>query len=493
MKQKQALKKSILTAGVVLGATAWGSSWQTAQADVAPSTKTTARYDANSQNDLTQAQVALKQAQDKVDEASKTVTDAQTAQTNAQTAAQTAQSEYVIAHQAAQAQMPSAADQAKALNGTTIDIKNATLDMFNNQSSDPSANVKNQIGEANVTENWQWNPVTNKYDLDPTLANALTVRTTPADEATPIDITNLSFNQQQTIANFVGALINQLRDRFGLHGWVYNDITLKQALAIVNHAYNEPNWNVNIKGHNIPEPDKTGSNVFDVVTYNDGEKTDSVQADMEAVGLISADAKQPDVVTKIVKTMGDLKRAATVAVWDMLFNDAHANNSHARALLNGSDQYMGVAVDKYGALHIYGLVPSYWQKVSDTQSELASANKALETGKLNLSQAQAELQTAQSRYNQVKLRASLVATVDQNDQATASKSQLQGVTVKTAANPTQVTKRAQGDSPLLTTSKTVVKDRSLPQTGNLNSTLLASFGMLLSALGLGLGLKKRRA
>ncbi|MDF9444637.1 hypothetical protein P5Z58_05735, partial [Limosilactobacillus mucosae] len=92
--------------------------------------------------------------------ASAAVNSASAVQNSAASAANAAQSNYAIASAAAQSQMPSSAEQAATLNGSTIDIKNANLSMFDNSSSDASANVKNQIGEDNVTENWHFNQAT---------------------------------------------------------------------------------------------------------------------------------------------------------------------------------------------------------------------------------------------------------------------------------------------------------------------------------------------
>ena len=51
-----------------------------------------------------------------------------------------------------------------------------------------------------------------------------------------LTLTKLTQAQQSEISDYVAALINQIRAKFGLTAWIYNDMTLAQALAIVNYA-----------------------------------------------------------------------------------------------------------------------------------------------------------------------------------------------------------------------------------------------------------------
>lgn len=423
--KNQHLKQSVLTAGVIAGAAFFGGGWQEAHADTVKNSTaqitTTNPNAATSTTDaqcaVASAQAAVSQAQQKVDSASAAVASASAAvnsataaQSSAASAASVAQSNYAIASAVAQSQMPSSAEQAAALNGSTIDIKNANLNMFDNSSSDASANVKNQIGEVNVTENWHFNQATQKYEMDPSLKDALTVVPTLDDESMTLDPTKLTLAQQSEISNYVAALINQIRTRFGLTAWIYNDMTLTQALAIVNYAYNSQNWNTSVKLQEIiaqnkaieaknktakpaeqePLIDRTDAHdldkLFDNVEYQYNGTSDKVKASWENIGIISE--KNPNIASTLIKTMGDLKRVATVSIWDMLFNDAHSQNSHARMLLSTNTEYVGAAIDNYGVLHIYGLIPSALQKVNETQTALANANKDVETQKENLSRAE---------------------------------------------------------------------------------------------------------
>lgn len=548
--QNKHLKQSVLTAGVIAGAAVFGGGWQDAHADTVNNTtvQTTATNSTNSttstadaQSAVASAQAAVSQAQQSVNSASAAVASASAAQSSAANAASAAQSNYAIASSAAQAQMPSSAEQAAALNGSTIDTKNATLDMFDNTSSDSSANVKNQIGEQDVTENWQVSSKGSK--MDPSLKNALTVIPTAADEIMTIDPTNLTAAQQSEIANYVAALINQIRVKFGLTAWIYNDMTLAQALAIVQHAYNDANWNISVKLAEIiaknqaieaknknSQPDEQEtlidivnahdlSKVFDTVDYQYNGSTDKVTASWENVGIISNN--DPNIASTLVKTMGDLKRVATVSIWDMLFNDAHSQNSHARMLLGTDTQYVGVAMDKYGVLHIYGLIPSALQAVNDTQTKLADANKDLESQKQNLSKAQDDLNAAKDALTQAEQHLNLLMAIEavakdstqtsdsaqstdtaqSSTKSTKSKksNNLKDVTVKATTQPTKTSQSRHGDSQLLTTSNAIttadqsIFQRLLPQTGNHNSFGLTVLGMLMGMLSFGfLGLRKRR-
>ena len=519
--KNQHLKQSVLTAGVIAGAAFFGGGWQEAHADTVKNSTaqitTTNPNAATSTTDaqcaVASAQAAVSQAQQKVDSASAAVASASAAvnsataaQSSAASAASVAQSNYAIASAVAQSQMPSSAEQAAALNGSTIDIKNANLNMFDNSSSDASANVKNQIGEVNVTENWHFNQ---KYEMDPSLKDALTVVPTLDDESMTLDPTKLTQAQQSEISDYVAALINQIRAKFGLTAWIYNDMTLAQALAIVNYAYNDPKWNTNItRDHNREL-------VFNIVKYQSGESVDSVKADWENIGLMSANKNQPNVISKIVKTMGDLKRAATVSIWDMLFNDAHSQNSHARMLLSTNTEYVGAAMDNYGVLHIYGLIPSAMQKVNETQTALANANKDVETQKGNLSNAEKELNDAVDALNKAHLLMAIEAVAkdanqtsssqsnDSNTKTSSSKSNkqssLKDVTVKATSEPTKVSQAKHGDSQLLSTSNAIttaepsIFERLLPQTGNRNGLGMTILGMLMGMMSFGfLGLRKRR-
>lgn len=529
--KNQHLKQSVLTAGVIAGAAFFGGGWQEAHADTVNNSTaqiiTTNPNAATSTTDaqcaVASAQAAVSQAQQKVDSASAAVASASAAvnsataaQSSAASAASVAQSNYAIASAVAQSQMPSSAEQAAALNGSTIDIKNANLSMFDNPSSDASANVKNQIGETNVTENWHLNPATQRYEMDPSLKDALTVVPTLDDENMTLDPTKLTLAQQSEISNYVAALINQIRAKFGLTAWIYNDMTLAQALAIVNYAYNSQNWNTNVtRDHNREL-------VFKTVNYQYGEGIDSVKADWENIGLMSANEKQPNVISRIVKTMGDLKRVATVSIWDMLFNDAHSQNSHARMLLSTNTEYVGVAMDNYGVLHIYGLIPSALQKVNETQTALADANKDVETQKDKLSDAEKKLNKAQDSLNKAQdalEKANLLMAIEavakdanqaSSSQSTASstktsnsksnkQSSLKDVTVKATSEPTKVSQSKHGDSQLLSTSNAIttaepsIFERLLPQTGNRNGLGMTILGMLMGMLSFGfLGLRKRR-
>lgn len=529
--KNQHLKQSVLTAGVIAGAAFFGGGWQEAHADAVKNSTaqitTTNPNAATSTTDaqcaVASAQAAVSQAQQKVNSASAAVAAASAAvnsaaavQSSAVSAANAAQSNYAIASAAAQSQMPSSAEQAAALNGSTIDTKNANLSMFDNSSSDESANVKNQIGEVNVTENWHFNQATQKYEMDPSLKDALTVVPTLDDESMTLDPTKLTQAQQSEISDYVAALINQIRAKFGLTAWIYNDMTLAQALAIVNYAYNSQNWNTNVtRDHNREL-------VFKTVNYQYGEGIDSVKADWENIGLMSANEKQPNVISRIVKTMGDLKRVATVSIWDMLFNDAHSQNSHARMLLSTNTEYVGVAMDNYGVLHIYGLIPSALQKVNETQTALANANKDVETQKGNLSNAEKELNDAvdalnkaQDTLEQANLLMAIEAVAKDADQTSSSQStgsntktsnsksnkqsSLKDVTVKATSEPTKVSQAKHGDSQLLSTSNAIttaepsIFEQLLPQTGNRNGLSMTIMGMLMGMLSFGfLGLRKRR-
>lgn len=526
--ENQHLKQSVLTAGVIAGAAVFGGGWQEAHADTVKNSTaqiTTANPNTtvsttDAQCAVASAQAAVSQAQQRVNSASAAVASASAAQSSAADAASAAQSNYAIASSAAQAQMPSIAEQAATLNGSTIDIKNANLSMFDNSSSDASANVKNQIDEANVTENWHFNQATQKYEMDPSLKDALTVVPTLDDESMTLDPTKLTLAQQSEINNYVAALINQIRAKFGLTAWIYNDMTLAQALAIVQHAYNDADWNINI------ERDHNRKLVSDTVSYQNGENTDTVRADWENIGLMSADEKRPAIVKQIVKTMGDLKRAATVSIWDMLFNDAHSQNNHARMLLGTSTEYVGVAMDNYGVLHIYGLIPSALQsalqKVNETQTALANANKDVETQKGNLSNAEKELNDAVDGLNKAQdalEKANLLMAIEavakdttqtsssqdanSSTKMSTSKSQkqnsLKDVTVKATSEPTKVSQAKHGNSQLLSTSNAIttaepsILERLLPQTGNRNGFGMTILGMLMGMLSFGfLGLRKRR-
>lgn len=517
------LKQSVLTAGVIAGAAVFGGGWQEAHADtvnnstaqIMTANPNTTVSTTDAQCAVASAQAAVSQAQQRVNSASAAVVSASAAvnsasavQNSAASAANAAQSNYAIASAAAQSQMPSSAEQAATLNGSTIDIKNANLSMFDNSSSDASANVKNQIGEDNVTENWHFNQATQKYEMDPSLKDALTVVPTLDDESMTLDPTKLTLAQQSEINNYVAALINQIRAKFGLTAWIYNDMTLAQALAIVNYAYNDPKWNTNItRDHNREM-------VFNTVNYEYGEGIDSVKADWENIGLMSANEKQPDVISRIVKTMGDLKQATTVSIWDMLFNDAHSQNSHARMLLSTNTEYVGVAMDNYGVLHIYGLIPSALQKVNETQTALANANKDVETQKGNLSNAEKELNDAVDALEKANLLMAIEAVAKDTTQTSSSqdansstktstsKSQkqnsLKDVTVKATSEPTKVSQAKHGNSQLLSTSNAIttaepILERLLPQTGNRNGFGMTILGMLMGMLSFGfLGLRKRR-
>lgn len=549
--ENQHLKQSVLTAGVIAGAAVFGGGWQEAHADtvnnstaqITTANPNTTVSTTDAQCAVASAQAAVSQAQQRVNSASAAVVSASAAQSSAADAASAAQSNYAIASSAAQAQMPSSAEQAAALNGSTIDTKNANLSMFDNSSSDESANVRNLIGETNVTENWHLNPVTQKYEMDPSLKDALTVVPTLDDESMTLDPTKLTSAQQGEISNYVTALINQIRARFGLTAWIYNDMTLAQALAIVNYAYNNENWNTSVKLQEIiaqnketeaknktakpaeQEPlialDKAHNldKIFNNVEYRYNSTSDKVKASWENIGIISE--KNPNIASTLVKTMGDLKRVATVSIWDMLFNDAHSQNSHARMLLSTNTQYVGVAMDKYGVLHIYGLVPSALQTVNDTQTKLADANKDLETQKENLSKAQSALDDAKQALTTAEQHLNLLMAIEavakdstqtsdstqstdaaqSSTKSTKSKksNSLKDVTVKTTAQPTKTSEAKQGDSQLLTTSNAIttvepsILQRFLPQAGNRNSFGLTVLGMLMGMLSFGfLGLRKRR-
>ncbi|MCB6623608.1 hypothetical protein, partial [Mediterraneibacter sp. 210702-DFI.5.30] len=56
----------------------------------------------------------------------------------------------------------------------------------------------------------------------------------------------------------------------------------------------------------------------------------------------------------------------------------------------------------YGVLHIYGLIPSALQKVNETQTALANANKDVETQKNRLSKAEKELNDAVDALNKAQ-------------------------------------------------------------------------------------------
>lgn len=534
--KNQHLKQSVLTAGVIAGAAFFGGGWHEVHADtVNNSTAQITTTNPNAATSTTDAQCAVASAQAAVSQARQNVNSASAAvvaasaavnsatavQSSAVSAASDAQSNYAIASAAAQSQMPSSAEQAAALNGSTIDTKNANLSMFDNSSSDESAsdesaNVKNQIGEANVTENWHLNPATQRFEMDPSLKDALTVVPTLDDESMTLDPTKLTLAQQSEISDYVAALINQIRAKFGLTAWIYNDMTLAQALAIVNYAYNSQNWNTNVtRDHNREL-------VFKTVNYQYGEGIDSVKADWENIGLMSANEKQPNVISRIVKTMGDLKRVATVSIWDMLFNDAHSQNSHARMLLSTNTEYVGVAMDNYGVLHIYGLIPSALQKVNETQTALANANKDVETQKDRLSDAEKELNDAVDALNKAQdalEKANLLMAIEavakdanqtSSSQSTDSstktsnsksnkQSSLKDVTVKATSEPTKVSQAKHGDSQLLSTSNAIttaepsIFEQLLPQAGNRNGLSMTILGMLMGMLSFGfLGLRKRR-
>lgn len=550
--KNQHLKQSVLTAGVIAGAAFFGGGWQEAHADtvnnstaqITTTNPNVATSTTDAQCAVASAQAAVSQAQQKVDSASAAVNSATAAQSSAASAASVAQSNYAIASAVAQSQMPSSAEQAATLNGSTIDIKNANLSMFDNPSSDASANVKNQIGEVNVTENWHFNQATQKYEMDPSLKDALTVVPTLDDESMTLDPTKLTQAQQSEISDYVAALINQIRVKFGLTAWIYNDMTLAQALAIVNYAYNSQNWNTSIKLQEIiaqnkaieaknktakadeqePLIDRTDAHdldkVFDNVEYQYNGTSDKVKASWENIGIISD--KNPNIASTLIKTMGDLKRVATVSIWDMLFNDAHSQNSHAQMLLSTNTEYVGVAMDNYGALHIYGLIPSALQKVNETQTALANANKDVETQKDRLSDAEKELNDAVDALNKAQdalEKANLLMAIEavakdanqtSSSQSTGSstktsnsksnkQSSLKDVTVKATSEPTKVSQAKHGDSQLLSTSNAIttaepsIFERLLPQTGNRNGLGMTIMGMLMGMLSFGfLGLRKRR-
>lgn len=552
--KNQHLKQSVLTAGVIAGAAFFGGGWQEAHADTVKNSTaqitTTNPNAATSTTDaqcaVASAQAAVSQAQQKVDSASAAVASASAAvnSATAASAASVAQSNYAIASAVAQSQMPSSAEQAATLNGSTIDIKNANLSMFDNSSSDASANVKNQIGEVNVTENWHFNQATQKYEMDPSLKDALTVVPTLDDESMTLDPTKLTLAQQSEISNYVATLINQIRAKFGLTAWIYNDMTLAQALAIVNYAYNSQNWNTSVKlqekiaqNKAIEAKNKTAKpdeqeplidldkahdldKLFDNVEYQYNGTSDKVKASWENIGIISE--KNPNIASTLIKTMGDLKRVATVSIWDMLFNDAHSQNSHARMLLSTNTEYVGAAMDNYGVLHIYGLIPSAMQKVNETQTALANANKDVETQKGNLSNAEKELNDAVdalSKAQDALEKANLLMAIeavakdanqtsssqsnDSNTKTSSSKSNkqssLKDVTVKATSEPTKVSQAKHGDSQLLSTSNAIttaepsIFERLLPQTGNRNGLGMTILGMLMGMMSFGfLGLRKRR-
>ena len=416
--------------------------------------------------------------------------------------------------------------------------------MFDNSSSDALANVKNQIGEVNVTENWHFNQATQKYEMDPSLKDALTVVPTLDDESMTLDPTKLTLAQQSEISNYVAALINQIRAKFGLTAWIYNDMTLAQALAIVNYAYNSQNWNTSVKlqekiaqNKAIEAKNKTAKpdeqeplidldkahdldKLFDNVEYQYNGTSDKVKASWENIGIISE--KNPNIASTLIKTMGDLKRVATVSIWDMMFNDAHSQNSHARMLLSTNTEYVGVAMDNYGVLHIYGLIPSALQKVNETQTALANANKDVETQKNRLSKAEKELNDAVDALNKVQdalEKANLLMAIEavakdttqtSSSQSTGSstktsnsksnkQSSLKDVTVKATSEPTKVSQAKHGDSQLLSTSNAIttaepsIFEQLLPQTGNRNGLGMTILGMLMGMLSFGfLGLRKRR-
>ena len=557
--ENQHLKQSVLTAGMIAGAAVFGGGWQEAHADtVNNSTAQITTANPNTTVSTTDAQcavasahAAVSQAQQRVNSASAAVVSASAAvnsasavQNSAASAANAAQSNYAIASAAARSQMPSSAEQAVTLNGSTIDIKNANLSMFDNSSSDVSANVKNQIGEDNVTENWHFNQATQKYEMDPSLKDALTVVPTLDDESMTLDPTKLTLAQQSEINNYVATLINQIRAKFGLTAWIYNDLTLAQALAIVNYAYNNENWNTSVKlqeiiaqNKEIEAKNKTAKpaeqeplialdkahnldKIFDNVEYRYNGTSDKVKASWENIGIISE--KNPNIASTLIKTMGDLKRVATVSIWDMLFNDAHSQNSHARMLLSSNTEYVGVAMDNYGVLHIYGLIPSALQKVNETQTALANANKDVETQKGNLSNAEKELNDAVDGLNKAQdalEKANLLMAIEavaknttqtsssqdanSSTKTSTSKSQkqnsLKDVTVKATSEPTKVSQAKYGNSQLLSTSNAIttaepsILERLLPQTGNRNGFGMTILGMLMGMLSFGfLGLRKRR-
>lgn len=553
--KNQHLKQSVLTAGVIAGAAVFGGGWQGVHADtvnnstaqITTTNPNAATSTANAQSAVASAQAAVSQAQQRVNSASAAVVSASAAvnsasavQSSAASAASAAQSNYAIASAVAQSQMPSSAEQAAALNGSTIDTKNANLSMFDNSSSDELSNVKNQIGEANVTENWHLNPATQRYEMDPSLKDALTVVPTLDDESMTLDPTKLTLAQQSEINNYVAALINQIRSRFGLTAWIYNDMTLAQALAIVNYAYNSQNWNTSVKLQEIiaqnkeieaknktakpdeqkPLIDRTDAHdldkVFDNVEYQYNGTSDEVKASWENIGIISE--KNPNIASTLIKTMGDLKRVATVSIWDMLFNDAHSQNSHARMLLSTNTEYVGAAIDNYGVLHIYGLIPSALQKVNETQTALANANKDIETQKENLSRAEKELNDAvdalnkaQNALEKANLLMAIEAVAKDANQTSSSKStktsnsksnkqsSLKDVTVKATSEPTKVSQTKHGANQLLSTSNAIttaepsIFEWLLPQTGNRNGLGMTILGMLMGMLSFGfLGLRKRR-
>lgn len=556
--KNQHLKQSVLTAGVIAGAAFFGGGWQEAHADtvnnstaqITTTNPNAATSTTDAQCAVANAQAAVSQAQQKVDSASAAVASASAAvnsataaQSSAASAASVAQSNYAIASAVVQSQMPSSAEQAATLNGSTIDIKNANLSMFDNSSSDALANVKNQIGEANVTENWHFNQATQKYEMDPSLKDALTVVPTLDDESMTLDPTKLTLAQQSEISNYVAALINQIRAKFGLTAWIYNDMTLAQALAIVNYAYNSQNWNTSVKlqekiaqNKAIEAKNKTAKpdeqeplidldkahdldKLINNVEYQYNGTSDKVKASWENIGIISE--KNPNIASMLIKTMGDLKRAATVSIWDMLFNDAHSQNNHARTLLSTNTEYVGVAMDNYGALHIYGLIPSALQKVNETQTALANANKDVETQKENLSNAEKELNDAVDALNKAQdalEKANLLMAIEavakdadqtSSSQSTASstkpsnsksnkQSSLKDVTVKATSEPTKVSQAKHGNSQLLSTSNAIttaepsIFERLLPQTGNRHGLSMTILGMLMGMLSFGfLGLRKR--
>ena len=546
------LKQSVLTAGVIAGAAVFGGGWQEAHADtvnnstaqIMTANPNTTVSTTDAQCAVASAQAAVSQAQQRVNSASAAVVSASAVQNSAASAANAAQSNYAIASAAAQSQMPSSAEQAATLNGSTIDIKNANLSMFDNSSSDASANVKNQIGEDNVTENWHFNQATQKYEMDPSLKDALTVVPTLDDESMTLDPTKLTLAQQSEINNYVAALINQIRAKFGLTAWIYNDMTLAQALEIVNYAYNNENWNTSVKlqeiiaqNKEIEAKNKTAKpaeqeplialdkahnldKIFDNVEYRYNGTSDKVKASWENIGIISE--KNPNIASTLIKTMGDLKQATTVSIWDMLFNDAHSQNSHARMLLSTNTEYVGVAMDNYGVLHIYGLIPSALQKVNETQTALANANKDVETQKGNLSNAEKELNDAVDGLNKAQdalEKANLLMAIEavakdttqtsssqdanSSTKTSTSKSQkqnsLKDVTVKATSEPTKVSQAKHGNSQLLSTSNAIttaepsILERLLPQTGNRNGFGMTILGMLMGMLSFGfLGLRKRR-
>ncbi len=550
--ENQHLKQSVLTAGVIAGAAVFGGCWQEAHADtvnnstaqITTANPNTTVSTTDAQCAVASAQAAVSQAQQRVNSASAAVVSASAVQNSAASAANAAQSNYAIASAAARSQMPSSAEQAATLNGSTIDIKNANLSMFDNSSSDASANVKNQIGEDNVTENWHFNQATQKYEMDPSLKDALTVVPTLDDESMTLDPTKLTLAQQSEISDYVAALINQVRAKFGLTAWIYNDMTLAQALAIVNYAYNSQNWNTSTKLQEIiaqnkaieaknktAKPDEQEplidldkahdlDKLINNVEYQYNGTSDKVKASWENIGIISE--KNPNIASTLIKTMGDLKRAATVSIWDMLFNDAHSQNNHAKMLLSTNTEYVGVAMDNYGALHIYGLIPSALQKVNETQTALANANKDVETQKDRLSDAEKELNDAVDALNKAQdalEKANLLMAIEavakdanqtSSSQSTASstkpsnsksnkQSSLKDVTVKATSEPTKVSQSKHGDSQLLSTSNAIttaepsIFERLLPQTVNRNGLGMTILGMLMGMLSFGfLGLRKRR-